>query len=114
MPCATNAPRSEPARPLPESGRSPVRDRATTGQGWRIPVPRADGTDGRSRPLPLNPRDREVLRQLAAGRSTAQIARALSVSSNTARTRIRRVSAKLAVTGGRHDAVDAARVLGLV
>jgi DNA-binding CsgD family transcriptional regulator len=80
---------------------------------WRIPVPRADGTHEPSRAPALNPRDREVLRQLAAGGSTAQIARALSVSSNTARTRIRRISAKLAVTG-RHDVVDTARVLGLV
>ena len=100
MTCATNAPRSQPAR-----------GRGTTGQGWPIPVPRADGTHGWG--PALNPRDREVLRQLAAGRSTAQIARALSVSSNTARTRIRRISAKLAVTG-RHDVVDTARVLGLV
>ena len=113
MSCATDAPRKEPVQPRPESGRRPVRDRATTGQGWPIPVPRADRSDEPARPLPLNPRDRDVLRQLAAGRSTAQIARALSVSSNTARTRIRRISTRLAVTG-RHDAVHAARALGLV
>jgi len=70
-------------------------------------------TAGPVMPLALNRRDREVLRQLAAGRSTAQIAAALSVSANTARTRIRRLSAKLAVRD-RGEVVTAARGLGLV
>jgi DNA-binding NarL/FixJ family response regulator len=68
------------------------------------------------RPHPLrtlNPRDVEVLRLLAAGRSTGQIAAALSVSSNTARTRIRRVGRKLDVSE-RSAAVRAAGDLGLV
>ena len=52
------------------------------------------------RPSPaLNRRDLEVLRCLADGKSTAQIAADLAVTSNTARTRIRRVQSKLDVTG---------------
>ena len=60
---------------------------------------RPSGTDT-GRPVPhrtLNPRDLHLLRLLAEGRSTGQIAVALSVSTNTARTRIRRVQAKLDV-----------------
>jgi DNA-binding CsgD family transcriptional regulator len=60
----------------------------------------------------LNDRDRELVRHLAQGRSTAQIAAAMSVSTNTARTRIRRVEGKLAVSG-RHEVVRAARMHGI-
>jgi len=60
----------------------------------------------------LNPRDVEVLRCLADGRSTAQIAERLAVSSNTARTKIRRVQGKLDVAG-RDAAVRTARELGV-
>jgi DNA-binding CsgD family transcriptional regulator len=55
----------------------------------------------------------ELLRHLAEGRSTAQIAAAMSVTSNTARTRIRRVGGKLAVSG-RRQLVDAARGRGVL
>ncbi|WP_436693996.1 MULTISPECIES: response regulator transcription factor [unclassified Geodermatophilus] len=68
------------------------------------------------RPAPasaLNRRDLEVLSHLARGRSTAQIASSLSVSSNTARTRIRRVQSKLDVAG-RGAAVQAAQHLGVL
>lgn len=61
----------------------------------------------------LNPRDVHVLLCLAAGQSTAQIAESLSVSSNTARTRIRRVEAKLDVSE-RNAAVSVARDLGVL
>ena len=61
----------------------------------------------------LTPRDVLVLRGLADGRSTAQIAASLSVSGNTARTRIRRVESKLHVAG-RSAAVRAARDLGVL
>jgi DNA-binding CsgD family transcriptional regulator len=54
-----------------------------------------------------------VLRCLADGRSTAQIAASLSVSGNTARTRIRRLESKLHVSG-RSAAVRAARDLGVL
>ena len=46
----------------------------------------------------LTDRDVVLLRCLGSGDSTAQIAATLSVSSNTVRTRIRRVQAKLGVS----------------
>jgi ATP/maltotriose-dependent transcriptional regulator MalT len=49
----------------------------------------------RSGTPPLSDREWQVLRLLAEGRSTAQIADELSISSNTARTRIRGLRAKL-------------------
>jgi DNA-binding CsgD family transcriptional regulator len=61
----------------------------------------------------LNRRDLEVLIGLAGGRSTSQIASSLSVSRNTARTRIRRVQGKLDVVG-RDAAVRAAQDLGVL
>jgi DNA-binding CsgD family transcriptional regulator len=54
-----------------------------------------------------------VLSSLARGRSTAQIASSLSVSRNTARTKIRRVQAKLRVAG-RDAAVRAAQDIGVL
>ena len=67
--------------------------------------PAADGSA-------LTQRDLELLRLLAAGRSTSQIAAAMSVTSNTARTRIRRIQGKLAVPD-RRGVVPAARELGV-
>jgi len=61
----------------------------------------------------LSARDVVVLRCLADGRSTGQIAASLSVSGNTARTRIRRLESKLHVAG-RGAAVRAARDLGVL
>jgi DNA-binding CsgD family transcriptional regulator len=61
----------------------------------------------------LNSRDVELLRHLSAGRSTSQIAAAMSVSGNTVRTRIHRVRAKLSVDG-RRDAVRVAEARGLL
>jgi DNA-binding CsgD family transcriptional regulator len=61
----------------------------------------------------LNERDLELLRHLADGRSTPQIAAAMSVTSNTARTRIRRVQRKLA-TARRGQIVEAARERGVI
>jgi DNA-binding CsgD family transcriptional regulator len=61
----------------------------------------------------FNLRDIEVLEGLAAGRSTAQIAVSLSVSGNTARTRIRRVQRKLDAID-RAAAVRAAEDLGVL
>jgi DNA-binding CsgD family transcriptional regulator len=61
----------------------------------------------------LNSRDLEVIECLAEGRSTARIASILSVSRNTARTRIRRVQRKFDVTD-RAAAVRAARDLGVL
>lgn len=61
----------------------------------------------------LNERDLELLRHLADGKSTHQIAAAMSVTSNTARTRIRRVQRKLA-TARRSQMVEAARERGVI
>ena len=61
----------------------------------------------------LNDRDVELLRHLAAGRSTSQIARAMAISGNTVRTRIHRVTAKLEVTN-RGEAVRTAETHGLL
>jgi DNA-binding CsgD family transcriptional regulator len=63
--------------------------------------------------LVLNRRDVELLRHLAAGASTAGAAAALSVTSNTVRTRIRRIQVKLGVVG-RGDAVRRARESGTI
>jgi DNA-binding NarL/FixJ family response regulator len=61
----------------------------------------------------LNRRDIEVLRCLAVGNSTGHIAAVLSVSTNTVRTRIRRIQSKLDVTD-REATVRAARDLGVL
>lgn len=58
----------------------------------------------------LSPREPEVLRQLAAMLSTAEIAAALFVSVNTVRTHVRSLLRKLDVTG-RAAAVRRAREL---
>jgi DNA-binding NarL/FixJ family response regulator len=63
--------------------------------------------------LVLNQRDVELLRHLAAGASTDRAAAAMSVTSNTVRTRIRRIQVKLAV-GDRGNAVRRARESGTV
>jgi DNA-binding CsgD family transcriptional regulator len=58
-------------------------------------------------------RDLELLQHLADGLSTARVAAAMSITTNTARTRIRRLEYKLSVVG-REQIVDCARQLGLV
>jgi len=61
----------------------------------------------------LTERDVVLLRCLGSGASTAQLAAALSVSSNTARTRVRRVQGKLGVST-RADLASAAGDLGVL
>jgi DNA-binding CsgD family transcriptional regulator len=61
----------------------------------------------------LSARERQALRLLAEGRSTAQIAAAMAISSNTARTRIHRLRAKLDVSD-RQQLLPRARALGLL
>jgi LuxR family maltose regulon positive regulatory protein len=61
----------------------------------------------------LNRRDLLILDCLAKGASTTEIASVLSVSGNTARTKIRRIQRKLQVTD-RASAVQAARGLGFL
>ena len=76
------------------------------------PTPRrGDGPAGGS--PALTDRDVQLLRHLAEGRSTAQIAAAMAVTRNTARTRIRRVQGKLAASG-RRQVVAAARERGVI
>jgi DNA-binding CsgD family transcriptional regulator len=96
------------------------------GSGCAIPTPRSGEEAAMMRQPPvdgdarhpdgapgLNERDRELLRHLADGKSTPQIAAAMSVTSNTARTRIRRVQRKLA-TARRGQLVEAARERGVI
>ena len=80
-----------------------------------MPEPPSSGPDrGRLDGSPvLSARERQALRQLAEGRSTAQIAEAMSISSNTVRARIHGLRAKLAVTE-RQQVVPRARELGLL
>ncbi|MGY1780860.1 response regulator transcription factor [Geodermatophilus sp. SYSU D01036] len=76
--------------------------------------PTAEPGDGHhdGRPV-LSARELDALRLLAAGRSTAQIAAALSLSPNTVRARIHHLRAKLDVTD-RQQVVPRARDLGLL
>jgi DNA-binding CsgD family transcriptional regulator len=61
----------------------------------------------------LSPREVQALRLLAEGRSTAQIAAAMSITPNTTRARIHHLRAKLDVTD-RRQVVPRARELGLL
>jgi DNA-binding CsgD family transcriptional regulator len=77
--------------------------------------PPATGSDGAhpdGRPV-LSARERDALRLLAEGRSTAQIAAAMSISPNTVRARIHHLRAKLDVPD-RRQLVPRARDLGLL
>jgi DNA-binding CsgD family transcriptional regulator len=77
------------------------------------PLPPATEEPGARAPAALNRRDLELLRRLADGQSTGQIAAAMSISRNTARTRIRRLQRKLGAPG-RASLVDVAKDLGLL
>jgi len=70
-------------------------------------------TDGAHPRLSLTGRDLEALRHLAAGRSTAGIATAMSISTNTVRTRIHRLQNMLGASA-RDQVVPQARALGLL
>lgn len=61
----------------------------------------------------LSPRDLELLRHVAAGNSTGQMAEAMSVSRNTVRTRLRRVRGKLGA-GSREQIAQRTRELGVL
>jgi ATP/maltotriose-dependent transcriptional regulator MalT len=62
---------------------------------------------------PLSEREREVLRLLAAGLESPEIARELIIGVSTARTHIKNIYGKLDVHG-RVQAIERARALGLV
>jgi DNA-binding CsgD family transcriptional regulator len=61
----------------------------------------------------VSARDLELLRHLADGLSTARIAAAMSITTNTVRTRIRLLEQKLSVVG-RDQILDCARQHGLI
>jgi two-component system, NarL family, response regulator LiaR len=63
--------------------------------------------------LAITPRELEILDQIAAGKSTREIAQALFVSENTVKTHASRLYDKLAVNR-RTQAVQEARRLGLL
>jgi len=62
---------------------------------------------------PLSERELEVLRLLAAGLESPEIARELIIGVSTARTHIKNIYGKLGVHG-RVQAIERARALGLV
>ena len=75
--------------------------------------PPTSTTDGGPPRVSLTGRDLEALRLLAAGRSTAGIAAAMSISTNTVRTRIHRLQNMLGAPA-RDQVVPRARAFGLL
>lgn len=77
--------------------------RVAAGEVVVLGVGRSQGTDVAPRPGPdrtpvtLTGREREIMRLICAGRSNAQIARELFISSHTVRTHIQNIRAKLNV-----------------
>ena len=72
-----------------------------------------DGNERAQIALGISAREMDVLHELAAGRSTKEIAQRLNVSPNTVKTHISRLFAKLGAKR-RTDAICRARELGLV
>jgi LuxR family transcriptional regulator, maltose regulon positive regulatory protein len=95
----------------------------TDGVTPAVPTPRQPAGPGARRPDPargdratvpdLSPREREVLHQLAARRSTTRLAEDLAVSPNTVRSHVRTLQRKLAAPD-RAGIVHRARRLGLL
>lgn len=85
--------------------------------GWRLfGIRRTAAIDGNPQArdaLGISPRELEVLRELAAGHSSKDIARRLSVSPNTVKTHVSRLFEKLGARR-RTEAVQRARELGLL
>ncbi|GIJ51010.1 hypothetical protein Val02_78960 [Virgisporangium aliadipatigenens] len=86
----------------------------------RIPAPagvtvprRVSVPGGRVLAEPLSPREREVLRELAAGRSNGEIAKALFVAPGTVKAHLHHIFRKLEATS-RLQAVAHAREAGLI
>ena len=65
------------------------------------------------RSLGLTPRECEILRQLASGKSNKELARSLDISPNTVKTHIARLYDKLEVRN-RVEAIEKARWLALI
>jgi DNA-binding NarL/FixJ family response regulator len=82
----------------------------------RSPIPVDPATDQAEQDAPapaLTGREREIMRLLGAGRSNAEIATALFVSSATVKTHLAHIYGKLGVRG-RYEAVGRAVALGLL
>jgi DNA-binding CsgD family transcriptional regulator len=75
--------------------------------------PPFDGNPRALASLEISPRELEVLRRLAAGRSNKEIAAQLDVSPNTVKTHVARLFEKLGAKR-RTDAINKARELGIV
>lgn len=78
----------------------------------RAPVP-FDGDARAIAALGISPRELDVLRELAAGRSNKEIARRLDVSPNTVKTHVARLFEKLGAAR-RTEAIGRARALGIL
>lgn len=74
---------------------------------------RAAGSDAARSETDLSPREREVLLHLAQGRTTAQIAQQLVISSSTVKTHVHHILRKLEAAN-RTEAVAKAAELGLL
>jgi DNA-binding CsgD family transcriptional regulator len=85
--------------------------------GWRLfGIRRPAQTAGNPQAqdaLGISPRELEVLRELAAGHSSKEIARRLAVSPNTVKTHVSRLLDKLGARR-RTEAIQRARELGLI
>lgn len=79
----------------------------------RPAVPVADGNPPALAALGISPRELEVLREIAAGRSNKEIAARLDVSPNTVKTHVAHLFEKLGARR-RTDAINRARELGIV
>jgi LuxR family maltose regulon positive regulatory protein len=75
--------------------------------------PTGSAAGARPQAMALTARDRELLHHLASGRSTATIAAAMALSTNTVRGRIHRLQNRLGAPA-RADVVPRARSLGLL
>jgi DNA-binding CsgD family transcriptional regulator len=81
--------------------------------GRPTPARPFDGNPQVQQTLGISPRELDVLKQIAQGRSTKEIAAQLEVSPNTVKTHTARLFEKLSAKR-RTDAINKARELGLV
>jgi len=79
----------------------------------RVAKPVFDGNPKAQAALGISPRELDVLREIAAGRSNKEIAAHLNVSPSTVKTHVARLFEKLGARR-RTDAMNKARELGIV
>jgi ATP/maltotriose-dependent transcriptional regulator MalT len=79
----------------------------------KLVVERSEGSTIQNLDEPLSPRELEVLRHIAAGRSNAEIARTLVIAVSTVKTHINSIFGKLGVTS-RSQAIARAHALHIV